>query len=37
MGEGVLSIKKIIGIVAGAVIGFIIGYIGKCSAPGGIG
>lgn len=32
-----MSKKKIIGIVLGAVIGFILGYLGKCTSPGGFG
>jgi hypothetical protein len=32
-----MSIKKIIGIILGAVVGFLLGYLGKCAAPGGVG
>lgn len=32
-----MTVKKVIGIVVGAGIGFLVGYLGKCAAPGGIG
>ncbi len=32
-----MSLKKVIGIAVGAGIGFLVGYLGKCASPGGIG